>query len=407
MPRKVQQQALSAVFVRTAAKPGMYADGNGLNLKVVPSGARRWVQRVTIWGKRHNIGLGGYPAVSLAEARELAAENQRLIRQGRNPLDEKRQALEELQRPSIPTFALAAEQVIEMRRPTWSNAKHASQWTNTLRTYAYPVVGRKPVDEITTGDVLAILTPVWTAKPETASRVRQRLETVFDWAIFQGMRMDNPAGKGILRVLPRTSRLKGHHTALPYRDVPGALQRVRESTADLVTRLSFELLVLTAARSNEVRLARWPEVDWEKATWTVPEERMKARRMHRVPLSGRCLEILAEAKELGGQESGLVFPSGKNGKPLSDMVYTAMLRRLEIPAVAHGFRSSFKKWCLEAKDPDSTWLPSEAALAHNLGNSTQEAYIQHTDLLEVRRPLMEEWAEFCGVRHREARHRPD
>ena len=196
MPRKVPQQALSAVFVRTVAKPGMYPDGNGLNLKVVPSGARRWVQRVTIGGKPHNIGLGGYPAVSLAEARELASENQRLIRQGRNPLAEKRLVVEELRRPSIPTFAQAAEQVIEMRRPTWSNAKHASQWTNTLRTYAYPVVGRKPVDEITTGDVLAILTPVWTAKPETASRVRQRLETVFDWAIFQGLRMDKPGRQG-------------------------------------------------------------------------------------------------------------------------------------------------------------------------------------------------------------------
>ena len=396
MPRKVPQQSLSAVFVRTVAKPGMYPDGNGLNFKVVPSGARRWVQRVTIGGKRHNIGLGGYPAVSLAEARELAAENQRLMRQGRNPLAEKRQAVEELRKPSIPTFAQAAEQVIEMRRPTWSNAKHASQWTNTLRTYAHPVIGRKPVDEVTTGDVLAVLTPIWTAKPETASRVRQRLETVFDWAIFQGWRMDNPAGKGILKVLPRTSRLKSHHTALPHRDVPEALQRVRESTADLVTRLSFEFLVLTAARSNEARLARWPEFEWEDATWTVPEERMKARRIHRVPLSGRCLEILSQARGLGGQEGGLVFPSGKNGKPLSDMVYTAMLRRLEIPAVAHGFRSSFKQWCLETKGADATWLPSEAALAHNLGNSTQEAYIQHTDLLEVRRPLMEEWAEFIG-----------
>ena len=396
MPRKVPQQALSAVLVRTVAKPGMYPDGNGLNLKVVPSGARRWVQRVTVGGKRHNIGLGGYPAVSLAEARELAAENQRLIRQGRNPLVEKRQAVEELRRPSIPTFAQAAEQVIEMRRPTWSSAKHASQWTNTLRTYAHPVIGRKPVDEVTTGDVLAILTPIWTAKPETASRVRQRLETVFDWVIFRGWRIDNPAGKGILRVLPRVSRLKGHHTALPYNQVPDALQRVRESTADLVTKLSFEFLVLTAARSSEARLAKWQEVDVEDATWTVPPERMKARREHRVPLSTRCLEILSQVNELEGQGSGLIFPSGKNGKPLSDMVYTAMLRRLEIPAVAHGFRSSFKKWCMETKGSDATWLPSEAALAHNLGNPTQEAYIQHTDLLEVRRPLMEEWAVFLG-----------
>ena len=396
MPRKVTHQSLSAAFVRNVAKPGMYADGNGLNLKVVPSGARWWVQRVTVGGKRHNIGMGSYPAVSLAEARELAAENQRMIRQGRDPLAEKRQAVEELKRPAIPTFARAAEQVIEMRRPTWSNAKHASQWTNTLQTYAHPVIGRKPVDEITTADVLAILTPIWTTKPETASRVRQRLETIFDWVVFQGWRMDNPAGKGILRVLPRVSRLKGHHTALPYTEVPDALRRVRESTADEVTKLSFEFLVLTAARSSEVRLAQWLEIDLETGTWTVPPERMKARREHRVPLSHRCLEILSQAKGTDDNGSGLIFPSGKDGRPLSDMVYTTMLRRLEIPAVAHGFRSSFKKWCMETKGADATWLPSEAALAHNLGNATQEAYIQHTDLLEVRRPLMEEWEEFCS-----------
>ena len=235
MPGNRRQQALSALTVRNVTTPGMYADGNGLNLKVVPSGAKRWVQRVTIGGKRHNLGLGGYPAVSLAEARELAAENQRLIRQGRDPLVEKRRAAGERMRPPIPTFAQAAAQVIEMRRPTWSNAKHASQWENTLRTYAHPVIGRKPVDEVTTGDVLAILTH-WTSKPETASRVRQRLETVLDWSVAQGWRGDNPAAKAILRVLPRISRLKGHHTALPYGDVPDALGQVRESTADPVTR---------------------------------------------------------------------------------------------------------------------------------------------------------------------------
>lgn len=354
------------------------------------------MQRVTIGWKRYNIGLGGYPTVSLAEARELAAENQRLIRQGRDPLTEKHQTVEELKRPAFPTFAQAAEQVIEMRRPTWTNAKHASQWKNTLATYAHPVIGRKPVDEVTTGDVLAVLTPIWTTKPETASRVRQRMEAVFDWVIFQGWRVDNPAGKGSLRVLPPVSRLKGHHTALPYTEVPEAVQRIKESTAGLVTKLSFEFLVLTAARSSEVRLAEWSEVNLDTATRTVPLERMKARREHRVPLSGRCLEILSLAKDLGIQSNWLIFPSGKEGRPLSDMVYTTMLRRLEIPAVAHGFRSSFKKWCMETKGDDATWLPSEAALAHNLGNATQGAYIQHTDLLEVRRPLMEEWAEFCN-----------
>ena len=200
--------------------------------------------------------------------------------------------------PSIPTFAEAASSVIELRRPIWSNPKHAAQWESTLATYAFPAIGNRPVDRITSGDVLAILTPIWTAKHETASRVRQRMETVFDWTIATGWRLDNPAGKAVLRALPRTSKLKSHHRSLPYGEVPEALRRVGESAADPVTRLSFEFLVLTAARSGEVRKATWSEIDLKSVTWTVPEERMKARREHRVPLSGRCLEILAEAREL-------------------------------------------------------------------------------------------------------------
>ena len=181
-----KQQALSAARVRTVTAPGMYADGDGLNLRVDGSGAKRWVQRVTIGGKRRNIGSGGYPAVSRAEARELAADNQRAIRQGRDPLAERRRAAEERRRPAVPTFTQAAEQVIAMRHPTWSNPKHAAQWETTLAAYAYPVIGSRPVDEISSAEVLAILTPIWTAKPETASRVRQRMETVFDWAVAQG-----------------------------------------------------------------------------------------------------------------------------------------------------------------------------------------------------------------------------
>ena len=268
------------------------------------------------------MGLGVYPAVSLAEARELAAENQRAIRHGRDPLAEKHRAEEELRRPATPTFAQAAEQVIEMRRPTWSNAKHAAQWESALRTYAHPVIGRKSVNEITTRDVLAVLTPIWTTKPETASRVRQRRETMLDWTVARGWRGDSPAGKAILRVLPQVSRLKGHHTALPHSDVPDALRQVRESTADPVTRLSLEFLVLTASRSGEVRLARWDEMKLEDSTWEIPAERMKAHREHRVPLTGRALEILAQARELDGHDGGLVFPAGRSGRALSNMAYT-------------------------------------------------------------------------------------
>ena len=250
-------QALSAAFIRTVKEPGLYADGYGLNLKVESSGSKRWVQRVTINGKRRSIGLGGYPAVSLAEARDAAASNQRAIREGRDPIAERRQAAEERRRPPTPTFAQAARTVIDLRSPTGSNAKHATQWTNTLTTDAYPVLGKKLVDEITSGDVLTVLTPIWTSKPETASRVRQRIETVLDWAVAQGCRTDNPAGRAVAKVLPRPSRVKEHHAALPYADVATALQQVWESAANPATKLSLEFLALTAARSSEVRLARW------------------------------------------------------------------------------------------------------------------------------------------------------
>ena len=396
MPGTRNHQTLSAALVRTVSKPGMYSDGNGLNLRVERSGTKQWVQRVTVAGKRTMLGLGGYPAVSLADARELAAANQRAVKQGRDPLVEKRQAAEERRRPAVPSFSEAAERVIEMRRPTWSNAKHAAQWTSTLATYAHPVIGRKPADEITTGDVLAILSPIWTAKPETASRVRQRLEAVFDWVVAQGWRPDNPASRAVLRALPRVSRVKRHHAALPVLDVPVALKTVRESGADVATRLAFEFLVLTASRSREARLATWSEMDLQSATWKVPAERMKARREHRVPLSGRSLEILGLAQDLDGHDSGLVFPAGRPGKTLSDMTLTVLLRRLEIPAVPHGFRSSFKDWCMEVRGGDDRWFLSEAALAHNLGASTQMAYAR-SDLLELRRPLMDEWAEFLSI----------
>ena len=391
MPSDSIHQALSAAKVRTVSATGLYADGNGLNLKVDPSGSKRWVQRVTIDGKRHNLGLGRYPSVSLAEARQVADDNQRAIRQGRNPLTEKRQSELELRRPSTPTFAQAAQQVIDLRRPTWSSKKHASQWASTLATYVYPAIGSKKVDEVASGDVLRVLTPIWTAKPETASRVRQRIETVFDWVVAQGWRSDNPAGKAVLRALPRHSRVKNHYEALNYSKVPEAVARVRECNADLVTRLSFEFLVLTATRSGEVRLSRWSEIDEESRTWTIPAERMKARREHRVPLSRRALEILLEVKELEGQEGGLIFPGGRQGRPLSNMTHLLVLRRLEMPAVPHGFRSSFRDWVIE--QTNVPWAVGEAALAHNLGNSTETAYAR-SDLFDRRRELMEAWSAF-------------
>ena len=383
---------LTALAAKNLSRPGRHGDGGGLYLNVAPSGSKSWVQRIVIDGRRRDVGLGPYPAVSLAIARSIAQTNRSAVAEGRDPVAEKRQAREAARRPapSIPTFAEAAARVIGLRRPTWSNPKHAAQWQSTLQTYAFPLIGHKAVDAITAADVLEALTPIWTSKAETASRVRQRMETVMDWAVAQGYRLDNPAGRSLLKVLPKTQRLKEHHRALPYAQVPGAVRRVRESTAGRPTKLAFEFLVLTAGRSGEVRTADWTEIDWESATWEIPAARMKARRPHRVPLSTGTATILWQAWELT-EGQGLIFPAMRSGKPASEMVFTALLRRLEIPAVPHGFRTSFRNWVAECTA--TPWAVAEAALAHNVGNSTEAAYMR-SDLFDQRRALMEVWAAY-------------
>ena len=336
--------------------------------------------------------MGSYPAVSLAQARSLATENRSAVSEGRDPLAEKREAREASRGPvpSVPTFAEAATRVIELRRPTWSNPKHAAQWRSTLQTYAFPVIGKKAVDEITPSDVLAVLEPIWTAKPETASRVRQRVETVLDWAVSHGYRLDNPSGKALLKVLPVIRRSQNHHEALPYQRVSWAIAEVQESTANHLTKLAFEFLVLTAARSGEVRGADWSEIRWNARTWDIPAPRMKARRPHRVPMSDRAMEILAEVWKTTGPD-GLLFPSGDPWKRMSDMTFTALMRRLGIPAVPHGFRSSSTDWAEELMEGYSA--AADAALAHQESKKTRRAY-KRTDFFEARVELMQQWADY-------------
>ena len=237
-----------------------------------------------------------------------------------------------------------------------------------------------------------VLTPIWTGKPETASRVRQRMETVMDWVVTQGYRLDNPAGRSLLKVLPPVKRLKEHRRALPHAQAPAAVALVRESTADIPTKLAFEFLVLTAGRSGEVREADWSEIDWQKAKWEIPAARMKARRPHRVPLPSRAVEILRQASELSGG-AGLIFPATRSGRAASSETFSVLMHRLEIPAVPHGFRSSFKDWVTECTSVP--WAVGEAALAHNIGNSTEAAYMR-TDLFDLRRALMDRWAEYVA-----------
>ena len=388
----IKRSALTAEKVRTLAKPGAYTDGNGLTLRVDGKGGKRWVQRVSIGGKQRNIGLGGWPGVGLAEARKAAMANQQAIRQGEDPISKRQQAREDARRPAVPTFQQAAEQVIEERLPSWSSERHAKQWSESLRLHVYPTFGGKAVDVIATSDVKAVLTPIWTTKPETATRVRQRMETVFDTAIVEGWRTDNPASKSILKALPRRARLKQHHPALPYADVPLAIQLVRNSTADTATRLAFEFMVLCASRANEVRGMTWEEVDLDGPTWTVQAARMKARREHRVPLSNLAVEILKEAWKLGSDD--YVFPSKRaGGKPMSNMAFEMLMRRLDLDATPHGFRSSFRDWVIE--QTATPWAVGEAVLAHNLGNSVESAYAR-TDVFEKRRVLMQQWANFLA-----------
>ena len=368
-------------------EPGKsHTDGGGLMLRVQKNGGRRsWVLRLTVDGKRRTYGLGGYPEVSIREARGQAAKMRERARGGLDPIPQP-------ERPQVPTFSQVAETVIEIRRPTWSNERHATQWRESLKLHVLPAIGNTPVDTITTADVLALLRPIWTAKPETASRVRQRLAVIFDFAVADGRRTDNPCS-GVKAALPPRSRQRRHHPALPYPEVSEAVSAIRESSGRPATKLALEFIILTAARTGEVRLATWDEIDLESATWNLPAEHMKMRRPHRVPLSTGALDLLGRAAELSDR-SGLIFPSNRNpGRPLSNMAFEMMLRRLDYGTRTspHGFRSSFRTWALEASGTD--WALAELALAHNLGGGEVIPYVR-SDLLDQRRPLMQSWCDY-------------
>ena len=378
-------KALTSVQVRAHKAAGRYADGNGLYLVVEPSGSKRWLLRIVVQGRRRDIGLGSVSLVSLAEAREQALAYRKLAREGGDPLAERRKI-----GATVPTFADAAEQVHAEHQASWKNAKHAAQWLSTLRNYAYIHLGTRQVDQIDTPDVLRVLAPIWLTKPETARRVRQRIGTVLDWAKAAGHRSgDNPID-GVIKGLPKQADRDEHHAALAYAEVPGFIIRLRASEQGAVTRLAFEFLILTAARTGEVLGPRWSEVNEAERPWKLPAERMKAARTHRIPLSQNALEILRQAKALGGN-SPYVFRGRAAGKPLSNMALLMALRRMKLAVTAHGFRSSFRDWASEATNfPREV---AEMALAHSVENKVEAAY-RRGDLLAKRRDLMEDWAMY-------------
>lgn len=383
------EKRLSAIKINSLREPGRYTDGNGLYLEVTKSGSRHWLLRTVVQGRRRDIGLGSVTLVSLAEAREEATRVRKSARSGGDPLQERR-----LSRAAGLSFEEAARKVFEAHKDSWKNVKHREQWINTLSTYAFPLIGKRPIVTIQPADILSVLAPIWLTKPETGRRVRQRLSTVFDWAKASGLRDGENPVQGVVKGLPRQPSKDNHHAALPFVQIPSFVSALRESVS--LANLAFEFLILTATRTNEVLEAEWGEIDSAKRVWVIPADRMKMGKEHRVPLSERALEILKYCGDIFGRE-GFIF-KGRDGKRgLSNTVFLMTIRRMNLQITGHGFRSSFRDWASETT-PYSNEV-CEMALAHVVGNKAEAAY-RRGDLFEKRRNLMDDWAAFCG-QHRQ------
>ncbi len=399
-------EKLSPIKVRRLKAPGMYGDGRGLWLHVGPSAVdsadplagKSWIFRYMLRGTAREMGLGPLHTIGLAEARRRAQAARHLCLDGIDPLDQKngKKARDALVTAKAVTFKACAAKYIASNRAGWRNARHAAQWDTTLAAYVYPVIGQLPVGAIDTGHVTKILEPIWNLKTETASRVRGRVEAVLDYAKTHGWREgENPARwRGHLEnVLPARSKVArvAHFCALPWREIGGFMADLERQ--DGVAALALRFAITTAARTGETIGATWAEIDMQAAVWTVPAERTKAAREHRVPLSDAALAVLRAVAPLRDDRAGgFVFPGQRRGTPLSDMAMLVLLRRRRTDLTVHGFRSCFRDWAAETGQPSDI---AEAALAHALGGKTQLAY-QRGDLLERRRKLMAAWATFCG-----------
>ena len=395
-----QINRLTARSVSTATKPGLIPDGGGLYLQVTKGGAKSWLYRFMLNGKRRDMGLGSLQTTTLADAREIAADARKTVASGIDPIDEreKRRTSEALAAGQGKSFQDCAEEYIRINSDGWKNAKHRQQWTNTLRNYVYPVIGQLHVKDITKQNLLQILEPIWQDKTETARRVRSRIEAVLDMAIAADLRQaENPARLAILKhLLPNKGRGPKvvHHSALSYAQIGEFMGDLRGR--DGVAPIALQFIILTATRTSEAINAKWDEVDLDKRIWTIPAERMKAGREHRVPLTDAAVTLLKHVSRIGGNEH--VFPGLKRGKPLSNMACLVLLRRMERgDLTVHGFRSTFRDWAAE-----QTAFPrevAEMALAHTLKDKVEAAY-RRGDLFEKRRRMMEEWADYCATDNR-------
>lgn len=394
--------ALSTLAIKNA-KPGMLSDGQGLYLYVKEGGAKSWIFRYQLNRRRREMGLGSLTGLPLLAARAEAARLKTLTACGIDPLDQKKHALAEQRQAQEAetrsavldgaTFQAVAERYLALREDGWRNAKHRQQWANTLKTYAYPLLGQKAVRDITSADILAVLEPIWGEVPETASRVRMRMEAVLNAAKQLGLREgENPAvwRGGLDAVLPPRSKVRRvkHHAALPWSEMSGFSAALRDRPG--IAAKALEFAILTAARSGEVRHAKWDEVDLGQALWILPPDRMKAGREHRVPLSDQAVSILKAMPRF--EECSLIFP-GTRLQPLSDMSLAAVLKRMGFGHITvHGFRSTFRDWAAETTDYAGDLI--EMALAHSVGNKVEAAY-RRGDMLEKRRKLMDDWANWC------------
>lgn len=396
MAKKARE--LSALEVKNLTTEGFHFVGGvaGLALQVLKSGGRSWVLRMVIGTRRRDMGLGGYPDVTLAQAREGARAARAKVRAGIDPIDEARNAKSALKasQMALITFKQAAESYIDSHKAGWRNEKHAKQWTSTLTAYAYPKIGHVLVKDVELPQVLGVLEPIWKTKTETASRLRGRIESVLDWATARNYRQGlNPARwKGHLdKLLPKPSKVAKveHHDALPISDVGAFMFELRKH--DGVGAKALEFAILTAARSGEVRGATWPEIDKDAKVWVIPGERMKAGREHRVPLTDQTIQILDALPRIAG--SNYVFTAPRGGQ-LSDMTLSAVIRRMGAPCVPHGFRSSFRDWVSERTNYPSDM--AEMALAHTISDKVEAAY-RRGDMFEKRRQMMADWAMFCDT----------
>ncbi|MEQ9491539.1 MAG: tyrosine-type recombinase/integrase [Alphaproteobacteria bacterium] len=390
-----QINKLSPRDVATKKKPGRYADGGNLYLQISRQGTKAWLFRYMLDGRARQMGLGSVNTRSLAEARSEARRCRQLLLEGIDPIEERKQRLASRRsKQSLITFEECAEKFIRSQEAGWNNIKHGKQWRSTLENYVYPIFGKKPVQDIETQDILAVLEPIWFEKTETATRVRGRIEAILDSATVQKYRQgENPARwKGHLdKLLPSKSKIQAvtHLNAMPWQDVPPMMKQLGRQEG--IAALGLRFLILTATRTGEVLLATWDEIDEAESVWIIPGKRMKAGKEHRIPLSKHAVTILKEARK--HSTSDYIFPGQRKNRPLSNMAFLQLLKRMKrLDVTVHGFRSSFRDWVAE-----TTPYPNEVAemaLAHAVSSQVEAAY-RRGDLLEKRRQMMEDWANFC------------